>query len=184
MIKLQVVGGKCTPAPPVGPALGQHGVNIGEFVKRFNDATGDRVGKVLLDHGYTAAEQVPVALDYLGQVVTAQATSLAFKDGFTVLAIGFALAAVSALALAGKPRARELPRPRAAAGGPRPQPASQADDPLRPHNIFVQGGSQLPADNKNPIKKTEQDNKAAPEFALAQSEARQQTEAGNQQQPE
>ena len=47
LIKLQVVGGKCTPAPPVGPALGQHGVNIGEFVKRFNDATGDRVGKVL-----------------------------------------------------------------------------------------------------------------------------------------
>jgi large subunit ribosomal protein L11 len=47
MIKLQVVGGKCTPAPPVGPALGQHGVNIGEFVKRFNDATSDRVGKVL-----------------------------------------------------------------------------------------------------------------------------------------
>jgi len=46
-IKLQVKGGKCTPAPPVGPALGQHGVNIGEFVKRFNDATGDRVGKTL-----------------------------------------------------------------------------------------------------------------------------------------
>ena len=47
LIKLQVIGGKCTPAPPVGPALGQHGVNIGEFVKRFNDATGDRVGKTL-----------------------------------------------------------------------------------------------------------------------------------------
>lgn len=47
LIKLQVPGGKCTPAPPVGPALGQHGVNIGEFVKRFNDATGDKVGKVL-----------------------------------------------------------------------------------------------------------------------------------------
>lgn len=46
-IKLQVPGGKCTPAPPVGPALGQHGVNIGEFVKRFNDATGDRIGKIL-----------------------------------------------------------------------------------------------------------------------------------------
>ncbi len=46
-IKLQVPGGKCTPAPPVGPALGQHGVNIGEFVKRFNDATGDRIGKTL-----------------------------------------------------------------------------------------------------------------------------------------
>jgi large subunit ribosomal protein L11 len=47
LIKLQVPGGKCTPAPPVGPALGQHGVNIGEFVKRFNDATGDKMGKVL-----------------------------------------------------------------------------------------------------------------------------------------
>ena len=47
LIKLQVTGGKCTPAPPVGPALGQHGVNIGEFVKRFNDVTSDRVGKVL-----------------------------------------------------------------------------------------------------------------------------------------
>lgn len=47
LIKLQVVGGKCTPAPPVGPALGQHGVNIGQFVKAFNDATGDKVGKVL-----------------------------------------------------------------------------------------------------------------------------------------
>ena len=38
-VKLQCPGGSATPAPPVGPALGQHGVNIGEFVKRFNDAT-------------------------------------------------------------------------------------------------------------------------------------------------
>jgi large subunit ribosomal protein L11 len=46
-IKLQVVGGQATPAPPVGPALGQHGVNIGEFVKRFNDRTQDKMGVVL-----------------------------------------------------------------------------------------------------------------------------------------
>ena len=46
-IKLQCVGGQATPAPPVGPALGQHGVNIGEFVKRFNDRTQDRAGMVL-----------------------------------------------------------------------------------------------------------------------------------------
>ena len=46
-IKLQVVGGRATPAPPVGPALGQHGVNIGEFVKRFNDRTQDHLGTVL-----------------------------------------------------------------------------------------------------------------------------------------
>ncbi len=38
-VKLHVPGGQATPAPPVGPALGQHGVNIGEFVRKFNDAT-------------------------------------------------------------------------------------------------------------------------------------------------
>jgi large subunit ribosomal protein L11 len=43
-IKLQCPGGQATPAPPVGPALGQHGVNIGEFVKRFNDATRKEAG--------------------------------------------------------------------------------------------------------------------------------------------
>ena len=46
-IKLQVPGGQCTPAPPVGPALGQHGVNIGQFVKQFNDKTKDQPGLVL-----------------------------------------------------------------------------------------------------------------------------------------
>jgi large subunit ribosomal protein L11 len=38
-IRLQVTGGQATPAPPVGPALGQHGVNIGQFVTQFNDRT-------------------------------------------------------------------------------------------------------------------------------------------------
>jgi large subunit ribosomal protein L11 len=47
LIKLQCPGGQATPAPPVGPALGQHGVNIGEFVKRFNDRTKDQPGMVL-----------------------------------------------------------------------------------------------------------------------------------------
>ncbi|HGY89576.1 MAG TPA: 50S ribosomal protein L11 [Planctomycetes bacterium] len=46
-IKLQCPGGQATPAPPVGPALGQHGVNIGEFVKRFNDATRDQAGMII-----------------------------------------------------------------------------------------------------------------------------------------
>lgn len=43
-IKLQAPGGKATPAPPVGPALGQHGVNIGQFVSQFNDRTKDMNG--------------------------------------------------------------------------------------------------------------------------------------------
>ena len=43
-IKLHCPGGAATPAPPVGPALGSHGVPIGEFVKQFNDATADKRG--------------------------------------------------------------------------------------------------------------------------------------------
>ena len=43
-VKLHVPGGQATPAPPVGPALGQHGVNIGEFVSKFNERTRDAQG--------------------------------------------------------------------------------------------------------------------------------------------
>ena len=46
-IKLQVTGGQATPAPPVGPALGQHGVNIGQFVTQFNEKTKDSPGMLL-----------------------------------------------------------------------------------------------------------------------------------------
>ena len=46
IIKLQIMGGAANPAPPVGPALGQHGLNIAEFCKRFNDATADKRGKL------------------------------------------------------------------------------------------------------------------------------------------
>lgn len=46
-IKLQLPAGQATPAPPVGPALGQHGVNIMEFVKQFNAISQDRAGLVL-----------------------------------------------------------------------------------------------------------------------------------------
>lgn len=46
-IKLQIMGGAANPAPPVGPALGQHGVNIQGFCKEFNDKTQDRKGEVV-----------------------------------------------------------------------------------------------------------------------------------------
>ncbi len=46
-LKLQIPAGKANPAPPVGPALGQAGVNIGEFVKRFNDATQSMMGDII-----------------------------------------------------------------------------------------------------------------------------------------
>ena len=47
MIKLQVPGGQANPAPPVGPALGQHGVNIMEFTKAFNAQTADENGRII-----------------------------------------------------------------------------------------------------------------------------------------
>jgi len=43
-VKLQAPGGQATPAPPIGPALGQHNVNIGQFVSQFNEATKDHAG--------------------------------------------------------------------------------------------------------------------------------------------
>ena len=46
-IKLQIPAGKANPAPPVGPALGQHGVNIMEFCKAFNAKTQDKMGKII-----------------------------------------------------------------------------------------------------------------------------------------
>jgi len=46
-IKLQIRGGQANPAPPVGPALGQHGLNISEFCQRFNEASKDKMGELL-----------------------------------------------------------------------------------------------------------------------------------------
>ncbi len=46
-VKLQCPSGQATPAPPVGPALGQHGVNIGKFVQEFNDRTKDNKGLIV-----------------------------------------------------------------------------------------------------------------------------------------
>lgn len=47
VVKLQAPGGKATPAPPIGPALGQHGVNIGQFVQQFNERTREMNGMII-----------------------------------------------------------------------------------------------------------------------------------------
>ena len=47
MLKLQIPAGQASPAPPVGPALGQHGVNIMDFVKAYNDATSSQAGTIV-----------------------------------------------------------------------------------------------------------------------------------------
>jgi len=67
-IKLQIPGGQATPAPPVGPALGQHGVNIVEFTKAFNDKTKNDMGTIIpvvitvyQDHSFTFITKTPPA---------------------------------------------------------------------------------------------------------------------------
>jgi large subunit ribosomal protein L11 len=67
-IKLQIPGGQANPAPPVGPALGQHGLNIMEFCKAFNERTKDRMGTILPivitvfeDRTYTFVVKTPPA---------------------------------------------------------------------------------------------------------------------------
>ncbi|HEY9764814.1 MAG TPA: 50S ribosomal protein L11, partial [Chroococcales cyanobacterium] len=47
LIKLQIPAGKANPAPPIGPALGQHGVNIMQFCKDYNSQTSDKVGTII-----------------------------------------------------------------------------------------------------------------------------------------
>jgi len=56
-VKLQIAGGQATPAPPVGPALGQHGVPIGEFVQRFNEATKEQAGTIVPVELYVYADR-------------------------------------------------------------------------------------------------------------------------------
>lgn len=46
-IKVHAIGGKATPAPPLGPVLGQAGINIGEFVNQFNEQTRDKMGEIV-----------------------------------------------------------------------------------------------------------------------------------------
>jgi len=72
LIKLQLQAGKANPAPPVGPALGQHGVNIMEFCKAFNSKTQDKAGfiipveiKVYSDRSFTFVLKTPPASDLL-----------------------------------------------------------------------------------------------------------------------
>jgi large subunit ribosomal protein L11 len=72
MIRLQIPGGKATPAPPVGPALGQHGVNIPAFTKEFNERTKNDVGymipvviTVYADRSFTFITKTPPTPDLL-----------------------------------------------------------------------------------------------------------------------
>jgi large subunit ribosomal protein L11 len=79
VIKLQIQAGKANPAPPVGPALGQHGLNIQEFCVKFNDATKDKMGDIIPaeitvfeDRTFTFILKTPPASDLLRKAAGVQ----------------------------------------------------------------------------------------------------------------
>jgi large subunit ribosomal protein L11 len=72
VVKIQIEAGKANPAPPVGPALAQHGLNIAEFCKQFNDATREQMGSVIpavvtiyKDRSFDFVLKTPLAADLL-----------------------------------------------------------------------------------------------------------------------
>src|SRR3989344_2048444 len=82
VIKLQIPAGQANPAPPVGPALGQHGLNIAEFCAKFNEATRSKMGEitpieitVYEDRTYTFITKTPPASELLKKAAGIQSGS-------------------------------------------------------------------------------------------------------------
>ena len=88
IIKLQLEAGKATPAPPVGPALGQHGVNIMGFVKEYNARTANQAGTIVPvhltvfeDRSFAFVTRTPPASDLLRKAAGVEKGSSDFREG-------------------------------------------------------------------------------------------------------
>ena len=88
IIKLQLEAGKATPAPPVGPALGQHGVNIMSFVKEYNEHTSAQAGTIVPvhltvfeDRSFTFVTRTPPASDLLRRAAGVEKGAGDFRQG-------------------------------------------------------------------------------------------------------
>ena len=88
IIKLQLEAGKATPAPPVGPALGQHGVNIMSFVKEYNARTSNQGGSIVPvhisvfeDRSFTFVTRTPPASDLLRRAASVEKGSSDTRQG-------------------------------------------------------------------------------------------------------
>ena len=82
VVKLQIAAGKANPAPPVGPALGQHGVNIMGFVKEYNERTASQVGSIVPveitiyeDRSFTFKTKTPPAVDLIKKAAGIQSAA-------------------------------------------------------------------------------------------------------------
>ncbi len=88
IIKLQLEAGKATPAPPVGPALGQHGVNIMGFVKEYNSRTADKSGTIVPvhltvfeDRSFSFVTRTPPASDLLRKAASVEKGATEARQG-------------------------------------------------------------------------------------------------------
>ena len=88
IIKLQLEAGKATPAPPVGPALGQHGVNIMGFVKEYNTKTANQQGTIVPvhitifeDRSFTFVTKTPPASDLIKKAAQVEKGTGAVREG-------------------------------------------------------------------------------------------------------
>jgi large subunit ribosomal protein L11 len=88
IIKLQLEAGKATPAPPVGPALGQHGVNIMGFVKEYNARTANQAGAIVPvhltvfeDRSFAFVTRTPPASDLLRKAAGVEKGSSDYREG-------------------------------------------------------------------------------------------------------
>jgi len=91
IVKLQIAAGQANPAPPVGPALGQHGLNISEFCQQFNEKSKDQIGYILPveisvyeDRTYSFILKTPLTVDLLKKAINidkGSGTSLQTKVG-------------------------------------------------------------------------------------------------------
>src|SRR3989344_226476 len=87
VVKVQIEAGKANPAPPVGPALAQHGLNIAEFCKAFNDATKDKMGytipaevTIYKDRSYDFKLKTPLASQLLKEMAQMKLPDLNTTD--------------------------------------------------------------------------------------------------------
>jgi large subunit ribosomal protein L11 len=78
-LKLQIEAGKANPAPPIGPALGQHGINIQDFCSQFNDKTKDKMGNIIpviitihKDRSFSFVLKTPPASDLIKKMANVQ----------------------------------------------------------------------------------------------------------------
>ena len=89
IVKLQIPAGEATPAPPVGPALGQHGVNIMGFVKEYNTKTADQRGTIVPvhitifeDRSFAFVTKTPPASDLIKKAAQVETGTGAIREGY------------------------------------------------------------------------------------------------------